>query len=290
MGGRPLNAPVVGITATPTGAGYWLTASDGGIFAFGDATFQGSMGGRPLNAPIVGMARTQSGAGYRQVAADGGVFSFGDATSQGSLAGALLAAPIIGTSAIKGGFWLVGRDGGVFAFGSARYYGRVVYSAADPDGSSTPVNRGYASILPRNLLSTAALLKPHHDYPAIDIAAAVGNPFYAITNGTATTFNEPAGCGYGVQLAGDDGGLYVYCHASARTVQSGSRVSAGTRLGSTGGAKGAPGAGSSTGPHLHLQLKYPVGTKRCPQNLLLAIYNGTTPPGLTALPTSGCSY
>lgn len=37
MAGKPLNAPIVGIAATPTGNGYWLVAGDVGIFAFGDA-------------------------------------------------------------------------------------------------------------------------------------------------------------------------------------------------------------------------------------------------------------
>ncbi|HLG92276.1 MAG TPA: hypothetical protein VKY15_04760 [Acidimicrobiales bacterium] len=54
MGGRPLNAPIVGVSSTPDGRGYWMVASDGGVFNFGDAGFFGSMGGRPLNAPIVG--------------------------------------------------------------------------------------------------------------------------------------------------------------------------------------------------------------------------------------------
>jgi hypothetical protein len=36
--------------------GYWLVASDGGVFAYGDAGFFGSHGGKPLNQPIVGMA------------------------------------------------------------------------------------------------------------------------------------------------------------------------------------------------------------------------------------------
>ncbi|MDA8400991.1 MAG: hypothetical protein M0008_13290 [Actinomycetota bacterium] len=58
MGAKLLNAPIVGIAATPDGAGYWFVASDGGIFSFGDAKFFGSMGGRPLNKPIVGMAGT----------------------------------------------------------------------------------------------------------------------------------------------------------------------------------------------------------------------------------------
>jgi len=33
-------------------------AADGGVFAFSDATFLGSMGGKPLSAPVVGMAAT----------------------------------------------------------------------------------------------------------------------------------------------------------------------------------------------------------------------------------------
>ena len=37
-------------------SGYWMVASDGGIFTFGDAGFYQSMGGQHLNAPIVGMA------------------------------------------------------------------------------------------------------------------------------------------------------------------------------------------------------------------------------------------
>ena len=34
----------MGVAATLDGGGYWLVASDGGIFAFGDATFFGSTG------------------------------------------------------------------------------------------------------------------------------------------------------------------------------------------------------------------------------------------------------
>ena len=37
-----LNAPVVGMAATPDGQGYWLVAADGGVFAHGDAGFFGS--------------------------------------------------------------------------------------------------------------------------------------------------------------------------------------------------------------------------------------------------------
>jgi hypothetical protein len=46
------------MAATPDGHGYWLVASDGGIFAVGDARFYGSTGALTLNRPIVGMAST----------------------------------------------------------------------------------------------------------------------------------------------------------------------------------------------------------------------------------------
>ena len=44
MGGQPLNAPIVGMAATPDGGGYWEVAADGGIFSFG-APFYGSRAG-----------------------------------------------------------------------------------------------------------------------------------------------------------------------------------------------------------------------------------------------------
>jgi hypothetical protein len=72
------------MAATPGGGGYWLVASDGGIFSYGDANFFGSAGAIPLNKPIVGMAATTTGSGYILVASDGGIFSYGDANFFGS--------------------------------------------------------------------------------------------------------------------------------------------------------------------------------------------------------------
>jgi hypothetical protein len=43
------------MAATPTGSGYYLVASDGGVFSY-NAPFLGSMGGKHLNAPMVGIA------------------------------------------------------------------------------------------------------------------------------------------------------------------------------------------------------------------------------------------
>ena len=54
--------PATSLPVTTAGArrasasGYWMVASDGGIFAYGDAAFYGSSGAIHLNRPIVGMA------------------------------------------------------------------------------------------------------------------------------------------------------------------------------------------------------------------------------------------
>ncbi len=66
---------------------HWLVASDGGIFAFGDARFFGSTGGMGLVRPIRAMTLSPDGSGYWMVASDGGIFAFGSAPFYGSPAG-----------------------------------------------------------------------------------------------------------------------------------------------------------------------------------------------------------
>jgi hypothetical protein len=100
MGGRHLNAPIVGLSGTQLGDGYWLAASDGGIFAFGDAAFHGSMGGTPLTAPVVALSPTSNFGGYSLVARDGGVFAFGNGGFHGSMGGKPLTAPVVSTSQV----------------------------------------------------------------------------------------------------------------------------------------------------------------------------------------------
>jgi uncharacterized protein YkwD len=119
------NFPVVGVAPTPDDRGYWLVASDGGVFSFGDARFHGSTGALHLHQPIVGMAATPDGGGYWLVAADGGIFSFGDAHFYGSTGSMRLHQPIVtmASTADGKGYWLVAADGGIFSFGDAHFYG-----------------------------------------------------------------------------------------------------------------------------------------------------------------------
>jgi hypothetical protein len=127
-------------------AGYRFVASDGGIFSFGDAKFQGSTGGTKLNKPIVGMAGTPSNLGYWLVASDGGIFAFGDAKFQGSTGDVKLNSPIVGMAAhpTGEGYWFVAADGGIFSFGKAKFFGSmggtplskpIVGMVATPSGS-----------------------------------------------------------------------------------------------------------------------------------------------------------
>jgi sugar lactone lactonase YvrE len=111
----------------PPSSGYWLAASDGGMFSEGAAGFYGSLGNIHLNQPIVGMAATPDGKGYWLVSSDGGIFAEGDAKFFGSLGNIVLNKPIVGMAATPDGkgYWLVSSDGGIFAEGDAGFYGSL---------------------------------------------------------------------------------------------------------------------------------------------------------------------
>jgi len=86
------------MAGSPSGHGYWLVASDGGIFNYGDAQFYGSSGSIHLNKPIVAMGATADGGGYWLAASDGGIFNYGDAAFKGSAGGSPLNQPVVGMS------------------------------------------------------------------------------------------------------------------------------------------------------------------------------------------------
>ena len=114
--GVAINKPIVGIAADRATGGYWLVASDGGVFGF-NAPFRGSTGGVTLNKPVVGIASGTNSNGYYLVASDGGVFAFNE-PFRGSTGNIKLNQPVVGMAVdnATGGYWLVASDGGVFAF------------------------------------------------------------------------------------------------------------------------------------------------------------------------------
>ena len=83
LGAQTINAPIVGIAATPDGKGYWLAAADGGVFAFGTAPFRGSLGGQARYQRVIGIAATVTGKGYWLVSS--GTCAFSRGTSDQSI-------------------------------------------------------------------------------------------------------------------------------------------------------------------------------------------------------------
>jgi hypothetical protein len=141
-------APTIEVPCNAPGSapnGYILSATDGGVFNYGNIPFCGSTGSIHLNQPVVGAGLTEDGGGYWEVASDGGIFSFGNAGFHGSMGGTPLNRPIVGMAATPngGGYWEVASDGGIFSFGNAQFFGStgaihlnapIVGMAPTPDG------------------------------------------------------------------------------------------------------------------------------------------------------------
>jgi hypothetical protein len=204
-------------------------ASDGGIFAFGDAGFYGSIPGsglnpagsglpRSLDAPIVGMVPSSDGGGYFMVASDGGVFAFGDARFEGScpgIGGCRGAAVAVVPDATGDGYWVVTSTGAVYTFGDATNYGQPgQQSSAVTSATATSDGGGYW------ILDGAGQVFPLGD------AASLGS----MPAGSAGGFN-PASA---IFATSDGGGYWVV-----------------TALGKVSPFGDAPNSGDMSGTHLN---------------------------------------
>jgi L,D-peptidoglycan transpeptidase YkuD (ErfK/YbiS/YcfS/YnhG family) len=238
----------VAMATTPDGHGYWIAASNGGVFTFGDASFYGSEGGQTLSAPIVGMAATHDGHGYWLVGSDGGIFSFGDASFYGSTGALHLNAPIMGMKPTPDGhgYWLVASDGGIFSFGDASFYGStgalrlnapIVGMAATPDGRGywlVGSDGGIFSFGDASFYGSTGAL--HLNAPIVGMAAAPGGGGYWLvaSDGGIFSFGDASFYGstgalhlnapivgmapmpdsHGYWLVGSDGGIFTFGDAS----------------------------------------------------------------------------
>ena len=99
-----------------------MVGTDGGVFAFGDARFRGSMGNAQLNRPVVGLVPSPDNQGYWLVASDGGVFSF-NARFRGSLGNLRLNETIVTMVPYGIGYLMVASDGGIFNFADGPFFG-----------------------------------------------------------------------------------------------------------------------------------------------------------------------
>ena len=212
----PMQHTVVGVARTPSGRGYWMAGADGGIFAFGDAAFHGSLGGTPLNQPVVAMAATPTGQGYWLVASDGGIFSFGDAAFHGSLGDIRLNQPIVAMAATPTGqgYWLTASDGGIFAFGDAAFFGSL---------GATPLNKPIVSMASTGTGQGYWLTATDGGIFAFGDAAFFGSlgdiPITKPVVGMVATRT-----GQGYLLATSDGGVFAFGDATFAGSAAGSKL------------------------------------------------------------------
>lgn len=94
-------------------------------------------------------------------------------------------------------------------------------------------------------------------HQGIDIAVPVGTPLVSYNGGTVTYVGELDGYGNYVEITSDDGYVHRFAHLDSYSVKQGQRVEAGETFARTGGERGAPGAGRSSGPHLHWEVRVP---------------------------------
>lgn len=93
----------------------------------------------------------------------------------------------------------------------------------------------------------------HHG--GLDIAAPIGTPVLAATDGTVISAGAASGFGLWVRVQADDGTITVYGHVNDYQVYEGQRVSAGDQIATVGNR------GQSTGPHLHFEVWDQSGNK-----------------------------
>jgi hypothetical protein len=115
-----LNAPIVGMVPSADGDGYFMVASDGGVFAFGDARFEGSCPGiGGCSGAAVAVMPDASGGGYWVITKTGNVYAFGDAQYYGAPGPELVPVTSAARTPDGRGYWILYGNGVVVPFGDA---------------------------------------------------------------------------------------------------------------------------------------------------------------------------
>lgn len=131
-------------------------------------------------------------------------------------------------------------------------------------------------LLPSNPAFAADFYNPFAGYPisdgwqahidrgslgGIDYPMGVGTGVPACGSGTVGNIPYNGTGGHTVTIYHPNGYRTQYMHLSEFLLAEGTAVGAGAIVARSGGAAGAPGSGSSTGPHLHWHMIDPNGTR-----------------------------
>lgn len=89
----------------------------------------------------------------------------------------------------------------------------------------------------------------------IDIRIPQGTPIYSPVSGTAKIRFQKNGAGLYISIM-SGGYQYLFMHLHKTTISNGASVQEGKLIAYSGGKKGDPNAGGSTGPHLHFEVRH----------------------------------
>lgn len=102
----------------------------------------------------------------------------------------------------------------------------------------------------------------------VDFGAPTGSPIVAPAGGAVVVRPNAGAMGNAVFIYHMSGYRSEFYHLSKFKVGTGDNIKAGTVVGLSGGAKGSPGAGSSTGAHIHWSVIDPSGKQVDPLTVL----------------------
>ncbi|NBE79996.1 peptidoglycan DD-metalloendopeptidase family protein [Micromonospora rubida] len=160
-------------------------------------------------------------------------------------------------SLIRGAAALTGLSAGGMLLPGRAYAGPAIHNPF----AGYPITNGWQDHLNRGSRG------------GIDFGMRVGTPLPACGAGTVTNTPFNGGGGHTVTISHSEGYRSQYLHLSQFALANGTYVSAGAIVGLSGGAAGAPGSGSSTGPHLHWHMINPAGAYLNP-----LVYIAQNPP------------
>ena len=140
----------VDLAATRRADGYWILASNGGVFAHGAAQWYGSLSSQSGRIVPRKIRATPTNKGYWILTANGRIYAFGDAVKAGSPIDRGRADVIDFAPTITGrGYWALLSGGMVMAFGDARKLGDLAGRRRPPTAiMAAPNGKGYYILTP----------------------------------------------------------------------------------------------------------------------------------------------
>lgn len=128
--------------------------------------------------------------------------------------------------------------------------------------------------------------KTYRMHNGVDLGSPSGTTVVAATSGVVAFSGLQNGYGGVIKIDHGNGFMTVYAHLKQRLVKAGDKVTSQQAIAKSGGAKGDADRGTSTGAHLHYEVRYngtpinPFGTKE------LSLYKPGESPTQMTMPSS----